>query len=83
MMEREKLTKLAKERTKLAYERTIMAYVRTATTVVLFGMAFLGFSKTIGDFLYWSGIASIAVGVLFLLLAIYTSTTHYKKIKAT
>jgi uncharacterized membrane protein YidH (DUF202 family) len=76
----EKRTHLAQKRTELAYERTIMAYLRTATTVILFGIAFLGISTTTDGFLFYAGIGAITVGILIVLFAINKAITHSQEI---
>lgn len=79
--ESKKRTKLAGERTRLAYHRTIMAYIRTATTVILFGIAFLGISKKLWGFFFTTGLISVAVGLVFIFLAIIAGIKHARMLK--
>jgi len=74
----EKLTHLAEKRTELAQERTINAYVRTAATVILFGMAFVGFSGEQGAFFLYGGWIAIFVGFGFIVQSIKQSVKHSK-----
>ena len=75
----EERTELAAKRTELAHERTFLAYMRTATTLILFGMAFLGFSRNY-DWLFYAGWASIISGVGFLIIAVVRSQKHSNEI---
>ena len=77
----EKRTHLAHKRTELAYERTIMAYLRTATTVILFGIAFLGLAESTKDFLFYAGVGAITIGILIILFAIKKAIKHSKEIE--
>ncbi len=77
----EKRTELAEARTDLAHKRTVMADLRTLATTILFGLAFLGFSKVKGDFFYIAGIIAVAMGVFFLMGAVHSLIKHSKRIK--
>jgi len=79
--EAEERTKLAEKRTELAHERTVLAYIRTGTTVILFGIGFLGFSQIRGDFFYYSGIISVVIGTVFLIFSINRGIEHLREIK--
>jgi uncharacterized membrane protein YidH (DUF202 family) len=76
----EKRTHLAQKRTELAHERTIMSYFRTAATIILFGIAFLGLSKTGADLLFYSGVAAVTLGLLLFVVAIFRSVKHSREI---
>jgi len=56
---------LALERTKLAEERTQLAYIRTGITLLLGGLAFVGYFRT-DPFFSYVGYATIVVAVLFM-----------------
>ena len=71
----EKRTHLAEKRTELAHERTLMAFVRTGITVVLFGVAFIGLSKD-NQFLFYAGIAAIAIGIIMVIIAVRKGIKH-------
>ena len=77
----EKRTHLSEKRTELAHERTLMGYVRTATTLTLFGIAFLGLSKIRLDFFWWTGRIAILIGLGFIILAIFRAIKHWNEIK--
>jgi len=77
----EKRTELAEARTDMAHKRTVMADLRTCSTAILFGLAFLGFSETRGDFFFISGIIAIIMGIVFLMAAIHSLFKHSKRIK--
>ena len=57
--------KLAVERNRLAEERTQLAYIRTGVTLLLGGLAFVGYFRTDAFFSY-IGYAVIVVALLFL-----------------
>ena len=76
----EKRTHLAEKRTELARERTWMAYIRTGTTVILFGLAFIGFSKE-NMFLFYSGVGAIIVGFIMIINAMQRTVRHTHEIE--
>ncbi len=76
----DKRTQLAEIRTELAYRRTISADLRTTATMVLFGVAFLGFAEEKGSFFMISGAIAILVGIVFLLGALNSWMLHSKQI---
>lgn len=76
----EKRTELAEKRTEMAHERTMMANLRTATTLILFGIAFLGFSEERFDFFFVSGVLAIFLGVVILVFAIASGARHSREI---
>ena len=71
----EKRTHLAEKRTELAQERTMMSFIRTGTTVVLFGIAFFGFSDK-NQFFIYAGVRAIAAGIIMIGIAIHKSIKH-------
>ena len=77
----EKRTHFAEKRTELAHERTIMAYIRTSANITLFGVAFIGFSPERGSFFYYAGVSSLAVGLLFLAIAVARGFKHSREIQ--
>lgn len=77
----EKRTRLAEIRTELAHERTMMSDLRTSSTVILFGIAFIGFSKVNWDFFFNAGIIAIALGIIFFLSAVQRGWKHSREIK--
>lgn len=77
----EKRTHLAEKRTELAYERTVMSYLRTAATIILFGIAFIGFSKAKYDFFYDAGWTALIAGILFTMIAIVRGIKHSNEIR--
>ena len=72
-------TLLAHKRTELAHERTTLAYIRTAASLILFGIAFIGFEGQSRLFLY-VGFTSLAFGFIFLFVAILSYRKHNKEI---
>jgi uncharacterized membrane protein YidH (DUF202 family) len=76
----DKNTELSEKRTEMAYERTVLAYLRTSATIILFGVAFLGFAETRSEFLFYAGIVSISVGVFFGFIAFHRGLVHLKEI---
>lgn len=76
----DKQTELAQKRTEMAYERTVLAYLRTSATIILFGIAFLGFTKEKG-FLFYAGIVSIVIGVSLGIIALDRTFKHSREIK--
>jgi len=78
----EKRTRLAEIRTELAYRRTMSADLRTASTMILFGIAFIGFSKVIWDFFFTAGTIVIFVGVIYLVSALSVLWKHSRLIKS-
>ncbi len=76
----QKRTYLAEKRTELAHERTLMAYVRTATTLILFGVGFLGFSGLKMVFFFYAGWSAICAGFLFIGIAIVRGIKHFREL---
>tara|TARA_B100000029_G_scaffold399762_1_gene398541 strand:+ start:526 stop:768 length:243 start_codon:yes stop_codon:yes gene_type:complete len=68
-------TKLALKRTQLARDRTILAMIRTSISLMLPGIAFIGFADKSKIF-YPIGIASIITGIFFLILTIRFYIKH-------
>jgi uncharacterized membrane protein YidH (DUF202 family) len=77
----EKVSHLAEKRTEMAHERTILAYIRTAATIILFGIAFIGSSKTWGNFFFYLGWIAIGIGLLILIMVIFRTLKHSREIK--
>ncbi|MBD3310181.1 hypothetical protein GF351_03100 [Candidatus Woesearchaeota archaeon] len=77
----EKRTQLAEVRTELAYKRTMSADMRTTATLVLFGIAFIGFSEFSWDFFFTAGVAAIILGVIYLVSALRVGLKHSRKIR--
>ena len=69
--------KLAYKRTQLARDRTILAMIRTSISLMLPGIAFIGFAEK-SEIFYPIGIASIIVGIFFLILTIRFYIKHTK-----
>ena len=67
--------KLALKRTQLA--RTILAMIRTSISLMLPGIAFIGFADK-SEIFYPIGISSIIVGIFFLILTIRFYIKHTK-----
>ncbi len=76
-LERE-LAELAHIRTDLSRERTVLSYIRTATSLILFGIAFIGFQKQYHWFIY-VGWASVLFGVLCLAVSVHRAMIHRKR----
>ncbi|MFH2028489.1 MAG: DUF202 domain-containing protein [Nanoarchaeota archaeon] len=77
----EQRTHLAQIRTELAYKRTINADLRTSATMILFGIAFIGFSKDRWDFFFISGICAIIVGIIFIVTGAKEWVKHSNRIQ--
>ena len=67
--------KLALKRTQLARDRTILAMIRTSISLMLPGIAFIGFADK-SEIFYPIGIASIITGIFFLILTIRFFIKH-------
>jgi uncharacterized membrane protein YidH (DUF202 family) len=67
--------KLALKRTQLARDRTILAMIRTSISLMLPGIAFIGFADKSKIF-YPIGITSIITGIFFLILTIRFYIKH-------
>ncbi len=63
-------TDLAHERTKLARQRTKQAYIRTSLSLILAGLAFLGFHIHQWWFLF-VGTVSLACGIAMLCYSLF------------
>ncbi|MBU2638646.1 MAG: DUF202 domain-containing protein [Nanoarchaeota archaeon] len=77
----EKRTHLAEIRTELAYKRTRSADLRTSLTMILFGVAFIGFSQLRWDFFFIAGLLAVGFGCLFLIIAAVGWAKHSREIK--
>lgn len=78
----EKRTHLAEIRTRLAYRRNMSADLRTSATLMLFGIAFIGFSEQRWDFFFNSGITAVSVGIIYMIAALRILIETSKKIRS-
>ena len=77
---RDEIANLAHKRTELAHERTLLSYFRTSATLLLFGVAFLGFREKSPFYLY-GGWVAIVLGILFIIVAIHRALHHQREIR--
>jgi len=72
------LAVLAHIRTDLSRERTVLSYIRTSTSLILFGIAFIGFQEQDLWFIY-VGWGSVLFGFLCLLVSVERAMVHRKR----